>query len=151
MHVIFQQRTIQQALIAPLAIGGLLLTAACADDEGPEDTPESPEGAETAENDPADAEDEVAAEDTDGSDQTSSDDVFTMEDLEENDSPESCWAAMDGTVYDLTEWIDQHPGGAARIERLCGTDATEAFDGQHGGQDGPEDQLSEFEIGTLEN
>ncbi|MBO0596306.1 cytochrome b5 domain-containing protein [Nesterenkonia sp. E16_7] len=72
-----------------------------------------------------------------------------MEEVEQNDSPDSCWAVMSGTVYDLTDWIDQHPGGADRIEGLCGTDAAAAFEGQHGDQDGPEGQLAEFEIGTL--
>ncbi|TLP98125.1 cytochrome b5 domain-containing protein [Nesterenkonia salmonea] len=72
-----------------------------------------------------------------------------MAEVEDNDAPDSCWAVMDGAVYDLTAWIDEHPGGGARIEQLCGTDASEAFDAQHGGQENPEEQLSEFEIGVL--
>ena len=37
------------------------------------------------------------------------------------------------------------------IEALCGTDATEDFEGQHGGEERPEEQLAEFEIGELED
>jgi cytochrome b involved in lipid metabolism len=81
--------------------------------------------------------------------QTSDVDTFTMAEVEDNDSTDSCWAVMDGVVYDLTAWIDEHPGGGARIEQLCGTDASAAFDAQHGGQENPEEQLSEFEIGVL--
>lgn len=81
--------------------------------------------------------------------QTSDSDTFTMAEVEDNDSSDSCWAVTDGAVYDLTAWIDEHPGGGARIEQLCGTDASEAFDAQHGGQENPEEQLSEFEIGVL--
>lgn len=127
-------RTQPQTAVVLLALGGLLLTAACTTEDSPQDA-DSPVTEETP--------DEGAA-----ADETA---VLTMAEVEENDAPESCWAVRDGTVYDLTEWIDEHPGGAARIEQLCGTDATDAFDAQHGGQDGPEGQLSEFEIGALED
>lgn len=66
-----------------------------------------------------------------------------------HDSSESCWAALDGGVYDLTDWVGQHPGGEDAIESLCGTDGTEAFTGQHGGNERVAEQLSEFRIGEL--
>ncbi|MGJ9371888.1 cytochrome b5 domain-containing protein [Nesterenkonia sp. CF4.4] len=121
------------------------------DTEAPQETE-----ADQTETAPADDENTEAEEDTTENneveeDQDTSDDVLTMEQVEENDSPDSCWAVMDGTVYDLTDWIEDHPGGADRIEGLCGTDAAAAFEGQHGGSEGPEQQLTEFEIGTLEN
>lgn len=78
-------------------------------------------------------------------------DTITMEQLQENDDADSCWASIEGTVYDLTEWISAHPGGPSRIEQLCGTDATGAFQAQHGGQPRPEQQLAEFAIGVLED
>jgi hypothetical protein len=37
-----------------------------------------------------------------------------------HNSQSSCWSAIDGKVYDLTDWIRQHPGGAARILNICG-------------------------------
>lgn len=74
---------------------------------------------------------------------------FTMADVTAHDSRESCWAAIDGRVYDLTEWITRHPGGAERILALCGTDATSAFTTQHQGQPEPTDQLAEMLLGTL--
>jgi cytochrome b involved in lipid metabolism len=51
-------------------------------------------------------------------------------------------------VYDLTSWIDQHPGGAEAILSMCGRDATTDFENQHGGQRRPENELQGFEIGT---
>ena len=59
------------------------------------------------------------------------------------------WAAIDGNVYDLTEWIGQHPGGSQRILPLCGTDATAAFSAQHGGQARPASELASFLLGPL--
>lgn len=60
-----------------------------------------------------------------------------------------CWAAIGESVYDLTEWIDQHPGGKAQISQLCGQDATTAFAGQHGEQDEPNSALAGLRIGAL--
>lgn len=74
---------------------------------------------------------------------------IALSEVEQNASAESCWVAIDGDVYDLTDWIPQHPGGADRIEALCGTDGTAQFEGQHGGQDGPESQLEQYRIGEL--
>ena len=161
MNVISAQRHLQKALIAPLALGGLLLTAACGGDDGAEeagDTTDGPATEETAEEtadddaggDETDDADTATAEGAESSDETTEDEAFGIHEVEANDTADSCWAVMNDSVYDLTDWIDQHPGGEERIERLCGTDATEAFEDQHGGSDGPEAQLSEFEIGSLE-
>ncbi|MGJ9407473.1 cytochrome b5 domain-containing protein, partial [Nesterenkonia aurantiaca] len=97
-------------------------TEASQETEPPQET--SPDQTETA---PAEGENTEAEENTTEGyeaegEQDSSDEALTMDQVEENDSPESCWAVMDGTVYDLTDWIEDHPGGADRIEGLCGTD-----------------------------
>ncbi|QVQ50919.1 cytochrome b5 domain-containing protein [Spiractinospora alimapuensis] len=93
--------------------------------------------------------------DTDGSEANAPDSdpentELTLEAVEANDSEESCWTVIDGVVYDLTDWISQHPGGANRILGLCGTDGTERFEGQHGDNPGPTNQLQEFELGPVE-
>lgn len=75
--------------------------------------------------------------------------VYTMADVAEHNSASSCWTAINGSVYDVTSWIDQHPGGAAPILSLCGTDGSSAFNAQHGGQRRPESELATFKIGTL--
>lgn len=62
---------------------------------------------------------------------------------------EDCWTVIGTQVYDLTDWIAQHPGGASRILPLCGTDGTAQFEGRHGGSAGPEAALERFVIGTL--
>lgn len=74
---------------------------------------------------------------------------FTMAQVQEHATQESCWAAISGNVYDLTGWINQHPGGSARIVALCGTDATAAFENQHSGNPRPAEQLQEFLLGPL--
>jgi uncharacterized membrane protein len=74
---------------------------------------------------------------------------YTMAEVATHNSASSCWAAISGSVYDLTRWINQHPGGPDVITALCGTDATSAFTAQHGGQAEPADELATFKIGTL--
>jgi cytochrome b involved in lipid metabolism len=74
---------------------------------------------------------------------------YTAAQVAAHDSAQSCWTSISGNVYDLTAWIDQHPGGQAPILSLCGTDGTAAFMQQHGGQGRPEQELATFKIGAL--
>ena len=73
----------------------------------------------------------------------------TMAQVAEHATAESCWAAVDGHVYDLTSWISAHPGGQQRILNLCGTDATSAFHGKHGESPKPNARLDSLRIGML--
>ena len=68
-----------------------------------------------------------------------------------HNSPEDCWSAVNGKVYDLTQWIDKHPGGAVVIKALCGQDGTAGFTSEHGGKEKPEQQLASYLIGNLNN
>lgn len=67
-----------------------------------------------------------------------------------NNSRSSCWVIIDGSVYDLTKWIAQHPGGASNILNLCGSDGTSAFSGMHGGQARPSSTLQGYFLAELE-
>jgi cytochrome b involved in lipid metabolism len=75
--------------------------------------------------------------------------TYTMEEVAKHNSEESCWTVIRGDVYDLTNWIDKHPGGADKILKICGKDGTDLFIKQHGGKEKPEKILKDFEIGTL--
>lgn len=74
---------------------------------------------------------------------------YTMEQVKSNNSASSCWAVVDKNVYDLTNWISQHPGGSGAISSLCGTDATSQFYGQHGRSGSPSSVLKSFLLGPL--
>lgn len=75
--------------------------------------------------------------------------TYTMADVKKHADPSSCWTVIDGKVYDVTQWIGQHPGGPNRIEALCGNDATGAFNGQHSNDTTPHKRLASFQIGVL--
>lgn len=75
--------------------------------------------------------------------------TYTLSEVANHANASSCWAAINGNVYDLTKWINKHPGGSQAILRLCGTDATAAFEQQHSGERRPASELAGFQIGTL--
>lgn len=74
---------------------------------------------------------------------------YTLAEVGIHTNTQSCWSIVSGKVYDLTSWINKHLGGASAIKRLCGVDGSEDFNGQHGGQSRPEQELAAFFIGVL--
>jgi cytochrome b involved in lipid metabolism len=74
---------------------------------------------------------------------------YTMAEVSTHNNAQNCWTAIDGNVYNVTSWINQHPGGAQAIISLCGIDGSSAFNGQHGGQKRPASELQKFLIGKL--
>jgi hypothetical protein len=75
---------------------------------------------------------------------------YTMTQVRTHDSASSCWSVIDGSVYNLTKWINSHPGGAAVIVGLCGRDGTSSFNSRHGGQSSPKSTLTSYLLGPLE-
>jgi len=76
---------------------------------------------------------------------------YSMANIAKNNSTSSCWAAISGKAYNLTDWISKHPGGAGAIVSICGTDATSVFQGRHGGQSGPASSLSSYLLGDIDS
>ena len=46
--------------------------------------------------------------------------MLSAQQVTEHNSRESCWVIVSGEVYDVTEFLDDHPGGAASILRCAG-------------------------------
>lgn len=74
---------------------------------------------------------------------------YTMAQVRANNTAKSCWTAIDGYVYNLTNWISAHPGGSGAIVFLCGTDGTNAFKAQHENQSKPAVRLDTYRLGPL--
>jgi cytochrome b involved in lipid metabolism len=73
---------------------------------------------------------------------------ITLTEVASHNSRTDCWTAIDQTVYDLTGYMQQHPGGAGALSRLCGIDGTTAFKSQHGSQQRPASELASLAIGV---
>jgi cytochrome b involved in lipid metabolism len=74
---------------------------------------------------------------------------YTMALVKANKSAAKCWTVINEKVYDLTAWINAHPGGDDAIISLCGTDGTQDFLAMHRNQSKPESRLSAFLLGPL--
>lgn len=85
--------------------------------------------------------------------------TFTMGEVASHNSRTDCWTIISGQVYELTDFINRHPGGD-EVLRACGTDATTLFtsrttkDGQSIGSGTPhsqaaQEQLDQLKLGTL--
>ncbi|MEK7132268.1 MAG: cytochrome b5-like heme/steroid binding domain-containing protein [Patescibacteria group bacterium] len=66
-----------------------------------------------------------------------------------HNSETSCWTAINGSVYELTEWIGRHPGGPGNIKKLCGIDGTTLFTNKHGSSSNAQSALVLLKIGAL--
>jgi cytochrome b involved in lipid metabolism len=84
---------------------------------------------------------------------------FTMKEVAKHSTKDDCWTVISGDVYDVTKYVNRHPGGD-EILQACGTDGTSMFtsrqapDGQPVGTGTPHsetarEQLSKLKIGEL--
>jgi alkylation response protein AidB-like acyl-CoA dehydrogenase len=74
--------------------------------------------------------------------------TLTRESVAKHNTPEDLWCIVDHKVYDLTDFVDAHPGGSVVLEQVAGTDATTAFYNLH-----RQEVLQKYEdlcIGTIE-
>mmetsp|Transcript_22570 Transcript_22570/g.31428 ORF Transcript_22570/g.31428 Transcript_22570/m.31428 type:complete len:142 (-) Transcript_22570:242-667(-) len=53
--------------------------------------------------------------------------VISLEEVEKHASRESCWLIIEGNVYDVTDYMDDHPGGGDVLLDASGRDATDDF------------------------
>ena len=74
---------------------------------------------------------------------------YTMANVKKNNSAASCWSLINGNVYNLTQWINSHPGGPSAIRGICGVDGSSSFNGKHGRQSNPNETLSGYLLGPL--
>lgn len=74
---------------------------------------------------------------------------YTRAQVAENNRAASCWTIINGDVYNLTEWVRQHPGGSGAILALCGIDGSGSFTSKHGGESRPNNELRKYYIGPL--
>lgn len=56
---------------------------------------------------------------------------YTMEEIAKHNTKDDLWVVVKGVVMDLTNWLDEHPGGPEAIYNFMGRDATEEFEMLH--------------------
>jgi cytochrome b involved in lipid metabolism len=56
---------------------------------------------------------------------------FSMDEVAKHNTKDDLWVVVKGVVMDLTNWLDEHPGGPQAIMNFMGRDATEEFEMLH--------------------
>ncbi|GAA0176548.1 oxidoreductase [Lithospermum erythrorhizon] len=54
--------------------------------------------------------------------------VFTLSQVARHNLKQDCWLVIDGKVFDVTKFLEEHPGGEDVLIEYSGTDATKAFE-----------------------
>lgn len=76
--------------------------------------------------------------------------MYSVVEVAKHNTEKDCWVIIDGKVYDLTDFLDAHPGGRQTIARHAGKDVTDEFNALHSWvvmhQYGPK-----LQIGTVDN
>ncbi|KAG4253128.1 L-lactate dehydrogenase (cytochrome) [Fusarium proliferatum] len=73
----------------------------------------------------------------------------SLDDLKQHNTASDCWIAVHSKVWDITHFINEHPGGPEVLLKLAGSDATELYNDVHA-PDIIEELPSEKLIGLLE-
>lgn len=56
---------------------------------------------------------------------------LTLEEIAKHNSVNDCYLIVSGAVYDVTSYINQHPGGVKNITSRCGSEASSIFSAIH--------------------
>ncbi|KAF3777505.1 Cytochrome b5 [Nymphaea thermarum] len=76
-------------------------------------------------------------------------DVFSLSQVAKHKSRKDCWFVINGRVYDVTKFLEEHPGGDDVLVEVAGRDATKEFDAI-GHSTGAKQLLFKYQVGVLE-
>ncbi|KAI9783806.1 MAG: hypothetical protein M1839_003142 [Geoglossum umbratile] len=74
--------------------------------------------------------------------------VITIDELQEHSKADQPWFVLNGEVYDGTEFLREHPGGAQSIVSAAGMDSTEEFMAIH--SETAKAMMPKYHIGSLD-
>lgn len=57
--------------------------------------------------------------------------MIDASELAKHNTGESCWIAIHGSVWDVTSFLAEHPGGPGLLLNVAGQDATEQYEAYH--------------------
>eukprot|EP00250_Pteridium_aquilinum_P000276 c1030_g1_i1 orf=252-650(-) len=54
--------------------------------------------------------------------------LYTLQEVSEHATSQDCWLIIGGKVYDVTKFLEEHPGGDDVLLSATGKDATDDFE-----------------------
>lgn len=73
---------------------------------------------------------------------------YTWEEIAKHDNASSLWIVFDGKVYDVTKFVEEHPGGEDKLLNNAATDATSKFE-EIGHSPEARELRQKFQIGVV--
>ncbi|XP_054552923.1 cytochrome b5 type B isoform X2 [Talpa occidentalis] len=73
---------------------------------------------------------------------------YRLEEVAKRNSPENIWLVIHGRVYDITRFLNEHPGGEEVLLEQAGADASESFEDVGHSSDARE-MLKQYYIGDV--
>ncbi|XP_058900906.1 cytochrome b5 type B [Kogia breviceps] len=73
---------------------------------------------------------------------------YRLEEVAKRNSPKEIWLVIHGRVYDVTRFLNEHPGGEEVLLEQAGGDATESFEDVGHSSDARE-MLKQYYIGDV--
>jgi cytochrome b involved in lipid metabolism len=74
--------------------------------------------------------------------------AISREELKQHNTQFDCWTALNGKVYNISQYIAYHPGGEAKLMLGAGKDCTALFNKYHQWVNG-DSMLAKCQIGVL--
>ncbi|KAH7516115.1 hypothetical protein FEM48_Zijuj10G0100700 [Ziziphus jujuba var. spinosa] len=75
--------------------------------------------------------------------------LYTIQEASQHNSKDDCWVVIDGKVYDVSSYLDEHPGGDDVFFAVRGKDAIEEFE-DAGHSKSARELMEKFCIGELD-
>ncbi|RVE46597.1 hypothetical protein evm_008730 [Chilo suppressalis] len=74
--------------------------------------------------------------------------IISLNEVNKHKTKKSCWMVIHNQVYDVTKFLEEHPGGEDALLEYAGKDGTQAFEDVGHSEDARE-LLKKFKIGLL--
>ncbi|KAL5777632.1 hypothetical protein ACOSP7_010558 [Xanthoceras sorbifolium] len=74
--------------------------------------------------------------------------VFTLSDVAQHKFKNDCWFVINGRVVNVTEFLEEHPGGEEVLLESAGKDATKEFE-NIGHSNAAQKLLLKYQVGVL--
>ncbi len=75
---------------------------------------------------------------------------YSVADVAKHNTSEDCWIIIKGRVYDVTNFLDDHPGGPSVLADAAGKDVTEEFE-RVGHPESVQKTMNKYHIGLIES
>ncbi|EGG16117.1 cytochrome b5 A [Cavenderia fasciculata] len=74
--------------------------------------------------------------------------TYTAEEVKKHNSLNDLWVVYDNDVFDITKFVDDHPGGEEVLKANAGKDSTQEFD-DVGHSESAKSKMKQFRIGRI--